>query len=152
MIDLDRTNEMIEKKNTILLIDWPGRDVPLKLLQSGFTVFSYSPEGYSLALLETNPSAFSPDIKTLATAKSEKDGLVFRPLNGPPESVDLVVIYRPAEEHSDILRTHVIRLGAKMLWLQPPVESVETKKMALELGIRFVQGRDIREISLSDLF
>lgn len=117
---------------SILLVDWPSRDIPLKLVQSGFTVFSYSPDGYHQAFVTVTGNS--------------NDELVFHPMNKPPVAVDLVMIYRPSEEHASIIRDHVIPLGAKVLWLQPPVESMETGKMAIEQGLTFVQGRDIREI------
>jgi predicted CoA-binding protein len=119
-----------EKANIILLVDWPNREIPRTLVQSGFTVFSYSPNGYSQAFIE-------PD---------KNSSLIFRPIDQPPVQVDRVTIYRPAEEHAKIITDHVLPLGAKTIWLQPPIESAETQKLALELGLSFIQGKDIREI------
>jgi predicted CoA-binding protein len=120
-----------EKLNIILLVDWPNREIPRTLIQYGFTVFSYSPNGYSQAFIEPGP----------------ENNLIFRPTNHPPAHVDIVTIYRPAEEHAKIIAEHVLPLKAKVIWLQPPVESNETKQRAREHGLDFVQGKDIREIS-----
>jgi predicted CoA-binding protein len=125
---------ILEKIHTILLVDWPNRDVPRSLAQAGFTVFSYSPGTYSQALIETTLPA------------SMEDGLIFRSIDHAPDAVDLVMIYRPPEEHAAIIRDQVLPLGAKLIWLQPPVESPKTKEIADEHGLNFVQGHDIREI------
>ena len=146
---MEKIDEWIGKKCSVLLVDWPSRDIPIVLIQSGFTVFSYSPAGYCLASLKANRSEIinsnnnSPD-------SSFNDGLSFLPLTKPPGKVDLVVLYRPPEEHFSIIRDQVLPLNAEILWLQPPVESMETQKMAIDHGLNFVQGRDIREIARAD--
>ncbi len=140
-------NDLKEKIHSILLVDWPSRDIPLMLLQSGYAVFSYSPDGYSQALMESNLPADPTGIKeSVSVTGTTKDGLVFQPLGSPPVAVDLVMIFRPPEEHEAIIRDLVLPLRAKVLWLQSPVESMETGKMAIDQGLTFVQGRDIREI------
>lgn len=78
--------------------------------------------------------------------RTNMDKLVFLPMNHPPAVVDLVTIYRPPAEHPAIIREHVIPLSAKSIWLQRPIESLETRKIANELGLGYVQGHDIREI------
>jgi hypothetical protein len=137
-----------EEVNTILLVDWPGADIPRALVQAGFTVYSYSPDGYKQVLIEkTQPHSSHSDLKPGADS-GKSDRLVFQSMDHPPAAVDLVTIYRPPEEHAAIIKDHVIPLAAKTIWLQPPVESPETKMIANELGLIFVQGHDIREIIL----
>jgi hypothetical protein len=41
--------EILGTARNILLIDWPNADVPKILLGEGFTVFCYSPGGYTRA-------------------------------------------------------------------------------------------------------
>ncbi len=118
------------KVKTILLVDWPNPDVPITLLKSGFQVFSYSPDSYS---------------ETLLIAGEEHD-LDFRQIDQPAH-VDLVCIYRPPEEHAEIINDHVIPLGATIIWLQPPIESSETEMIAKTMGILYFSGHDIRELS-----
>jgi predicted CoA-binding protein len=121
-----------EKIGAILLVDWPRPDIPRELVKAGFAVFSYSPDKYSQALIEmAAPGEFN---------------LIFRPMDHLPDAVDLVSIYRPPEEHADIIRNHVIPSGARVIWLQPPVKSSKTKEMAREHGLVFVEGHDILEI------
>ncbi|MEJ0080551.1 MAG: CoA-binding protein [Puia sp.] len=122
-----------EKICTILLVDWPNPDIPRSLVLAGFTVFSYSPDGYNQVLTEMTQTGKRPLVH-------------FKPVDHPLNSVDLVTIYRPPEEHAAIIRDHVLPLGAKTIWLQTPVESAETRKIAHEQGLNFIEGRDIREI------
>jgi predicted CoA-binding protein len=121
-----------EKIEAILLVDWPSPEIPRTLVNAGFTVFSYSPEKYSQALIEiTAPGEFE---------------LIFRQMDHSPGAIDLVLIYRPPEEHEAIIKGHVLPLGARVIWLQPPVESSKTMEMAREYGLVFIEGHDIREI------
>lgn len=130
---MEDLKQISEKIQIVLLVDWPSPDIPRALILAGFTVFSYSPDGYTQALTEMTQSGKQPLVR-------------FESLDHPPTNVDLVTIYRPAEEHAAIIRDHVLPLGARTIWLQPPVESAETRKIAQEQGLNFVEGRDIREI------
>jgi predicted CoA-binding protein len=123
-----------ENIDAILLVDWPSSDIPRALVKAGFVVYSYSPDKFSQALIEMSAPG--------------EHSLIFRPLDQFPGAIDLVLIYRPPEEHAAIIRNLVIPSGARVIWLQPPVESQKTKEMALELGLIFVEGHDIREILL----
>ncbi len=117
----------------LLLVDWPSLDIPHALLDAGYKVFSFSPEGYAEAVLQRNDSQKTTIVQ-------------FKPCPTVPEVVDIVVIYRPAEEHEAIIRQQVLPLKAKWVWLQKPVVSPETEKTIGELGLDFVEGYDIREI------
>jgi len=140
-------NSIIEKASIILLVDWPDRNVPQSLVLSGLTVYSYSPNGYSQVFIEKDhPGNQDEDSKSFSTALVEVNNLNFRPVDHPPNAVDIVTIYRPAKEHAEIIAKHVLPLGAKIVWLQPPVESTKTERIAKENGLIFIQGRDIREI------
>jgi predicted CoA-binding protein len=55
--------------------------------------------------------------------------------------------YRPPEELSKIVTNHVLPLGAKALWLQPPNTSFEARRIATECGFAFVEGADIAEVA-----
>ena len=106
---------MKEKICSILLVDWPNRDIPLRLVQSGFIVFSYSPDGYNQVLVESKlPADTHGIIEPAVSAGVSKDGLVFLRMQKPPVAVDLVMIYRPPEEHASIIRDQVLPLGAKI--------------------------------------
>jgi predicted CoA-binding protein len=121
--------QVLKKFRIVLLVDWPNPGVPLSLLKAGFIVIGYSPDSYSLASIEA--------------IGDKKEKLVFKKLDQHPDEVDIVNIFRPEEEHSAIIDRHVLPLKAKVIWLQPPVSSVKTAKLAIQNGLIFVEGEDI---------
>jgi len=139
--------KVLSAANKILLIDWPNPGVPRKLLNTGFTVFCYSPGLYSVAELVTEyPSELNQ--KNIFPGNKDEGYLIFRPLEGPPDSVNIVNVYRPEDEHPDIITKHVLPLHAKVLWLQSAT-SEKTRSLAEENGLVFIEGYDIAEVALS---
>ena len=139
--------KILETAKSILLIDWPNPDVPRSLLNAGFKVFCYSPNHYTEAeILAEYPNDINQ--KSIFPPKNKEEGyLVFRQLDGQPDSIDIVNVYRPEEEHAEIIANHLLRLGAKVLWLHPPVTSAKTRSLAKEHGLIFIEGSDITEIA-----
>ena len=80
-------------------------------------------------------------------AEIEKGQLVFMELDNRPCSVDIVNIYRPEEEHADIITKQVLRLVAKVMWLHPPITSQKTRSLAAEHGLTLVEGISITEVT-----
>ena len=120
--------EVLDAAKNILLIDWPNADVPGVLLEKGFTVFCYSPGRYTRAQIE-------------------KDRLVFQELDRIPGPIDIVNVYRPEQEHPDIISQHVLPLGAKVLWLHPPLISEKTRSLTAKQGLTLVEGISITEVA-----
>ena len=117
---------------TILLVDWPDKILPLALLKAGFMVIGYSPDKYTLVSYQTNYA---------------EDKLVFSNLDGPPGEVEIVNIFRPEEEHEEIITKLALPLKAKTVWLHPPVSSAKTAKLAKKHDLAFVEGHDIAAIA-----
>jgi predicted CoA-binding protein len=133
---------LVKSSRTILLIDWPHVQLPHTLLKQGFEVYGRSPSGYSKAEFLTEAS---PDGKSLAIG--EKEGFIrFNRLENGPDRVDIIHIFRPAEELKHLIGKAVIPLKPKVLWLQPPIASDEARRLADEGGIGFVQGVDIIDV------
>jgi predicted CoA-binding protein len=124
--------QILKNARTILLVDWPNVDLPISLLKAGFTVFSYAPDTYSRAVIET---------------KEGKEKLIFKALDGQPHEVDIVNIFRPEEEHEEIITRHVLPLKAKVIWLQPPVKSANAAVLASESGLILIEGVDIAAVA-----
>jgi predicted CoA-binding protein len=120
--------EILKNAKTILLVDWPDKSVPMALLKAGFMVITYSPDKYSLISYKTNYA---------------EDKLVFNDLEGAPGEVEIVNIFRPEQEHEEIFERHVFPLKAKAVWLQPPVTSSKTAKLAKAHHLIFIEGYDI---------
>ena len=135
--------QILSEVRTVLLIDWPHTGVPRALLESGFQVVGYSPDRYSNAELVSERPA--DEIATVYSPldSSEKNFLVFRKRDSPPDQVDAVVVYRPAEEIPAIITKHVLPLHARVLWLQPPIDSGDAQLLAAQHRLHFVQGVDI---------
>ncbi len=120
--------KILKNAKTILLVDWPDKTVPIALLKAGFMVIGYSPDKYTLISYKTDYA---------------EDKLVFNDLEGAPGEVEIVNIFRPEEEHADIIERHALPLKAKAVWLQPPVTSSKTAKLAKKYDLIFVKGYDI---------
>ena len=138
--------QVLLSAKTILLVDWPGQRIPRTLLKAGFTVLSYSPDGYAKAALVNElpqgQQGFAP------RHGDEKGYLIFNKLDEAPGSVDLVCIYRPEAEHAAIIGDKAVPLSAKAIWLQPPVTSALTAALAGQKGLVFIENADIAETAL----
>jgi len=134
------TLETLRRAKTILLVDWPDQSVPRKLINAGFTVFGFSPNGYASAKLVADPKA---DERHFPPRKAEHGYLVFERLDDSPLEVDIVNVFRPEEELEKIIQQQVIPLKAKTLWLHPPLTSPQAGLTASEHGIAFIEGADI---------
>ena len=55
-----------------------------------------------------------------------------------PEPVDLVNVFRPSADATDVVR-QAIEIGAKAVWLQQDIVSPEGRRMAEEAGIDYVE-------------
>ncbi|MDP9081804.1 MAG: hypothetical protein M3O71_30695 [Bacteroidota bacterium] len=94
--------KVFKNAHTILLVDWPNEEVPLTLLKAGFKVLSYSAGAYSLASLQPG---------------NKSGRVIFTDLDTSPGEVDIVNIFRPEEEHAEIIAQHVLPLKARAIWL-----------------------------------
>lgn len=87
--------KILKNAKTILLVDWPDKSVPMALLKAGFMVIAYPPDKYTLISYKTDYA---------------EDKLVFNDLKGAPGEIEIVSIFRPEEEHADIIERHVLPL------------------------------------------
>jgi predicted CoA-binding protein len=86
---------------TVVVVDWPSRDVPDTLARAGYTV-----------LVKGGPEPDSYSAYEVAGGE-----VVPRPTGAPPESADLVYAHRPVAELPGIVML-ARRLGAGAIWLQ----------------------------------
>jgi predicted CoA-binding protein len=102
--------KVLQSVHTVLVVDWPSRDVPDTLARSGFQVTVHGgpgPEDYSVY---------------------EFDGgeVVVRHVGVAPGHVDLVYLHRPMAELPGIIAM-AQALHAKAIWLQSGLTSAGTK-------------------------
>ncbi|HZR57369.1 MAG TPA: CoA-binding protein [Terriglobales bacterium] len=93
--------EILRTAGTVLVIDWPSKDVPEALTLAGFHVIVHGglgPENYAVHELDEGK-------------------IVIRHLGHRPESADLIYSYRPFSELQQILDT-AKALHAKTIWAQ----------------------------------
>jgi predicted CoA-binding protein len=104
MADFSSVGESIQILNgiaSVLVVDWPSRDVPDTLLDAGFTVVVKSGPG---------PGDYTSQERQGAS-------IVARKLDRPPEHVDLVYVYQPFSEFAGIVAL-TRELGAQTIWRQ----------------------------------
>ena len=134
---LEAAARVLADARSVLVIDWPSRDVPASLAFAGYTVFVKGGPG---------PADY---------AAWELDGgePVPRQLDREPESVDLVYCPRPFGELPGIVAL-AGRLGARALWWQtglasgggkdpsgcwvPPEESRQARELAAAAGLAYI--------------
>ncbi len=94
-------DQILRAADSILLVDWPSKDVPETLSRAGYAVFvKGGPE-------PTDYSAY--DVRG--------DEVVNRPLGRPPAHADLVYSYRPVSELPAIVAL-AREVGAAAVWHQ----------------------------------
>jgi len=64
----------------------------------------------------------------------------YRSLLDVPEKIDLVDVFRPAPDTPNIAR-QAAAVGARALWLQLDIRSVEARRIAEEAGMDYVEDQ-----------
>ena len=141
---------ILETSRSILLVDWPNTSIPRSLLEAGFSVFGYSPHHYSRAEIVPDPPKNANSNGVFPPKnENEKGWLIFHRLDERPPDVDVVCIYRPANELQGIITDHVLPLRAKAVWLLRPGASTEEKTMVEKHNLIFIENDDILSIARS---
>jgi CoA binding domain len=134
---LEAAARVLAETRSVLVIDWPSRDVPVSLAFAGFTVF-----------VKGGPGPADYNVWQLDGGEP-----VSRPLGGEPGRVDMVYCHRPFGELPGIIAL-AGRLGARALWWQtglasdgsrnpsgcwaPPEESRQARELAGAAGLAYV--------------
>jgi predicted CoA-binding protein len=104
--------DLLSTSTSILLIDWPNRDVPDTLARHGFSVTSHDGPG---------PNEYN--------AYQMANGVVqVRAVGTPPQQVDIVYSHRPLDELPGIIE-QARALNARAVWL---TSGSEQAKLAVE--------------------
>jgi len=109
-VAVTEAGRILRETGSILLVDWPSKDVPETLARAGYTV-----------LVQGGPQ---PDNYSVYEVRNGE--VVSRRTGRAPAAVDLVYSYRPVEELPGIAAM-AQRLGAGAVWLQSGVASDGTK-------------------------
>ncbi len=120
VLDDDQLREIYATTRTIAVVgasdnpEKPAHKIPAYLVSQGFRIIPVNPRG--------------GEILGTSAAKS---------LTEIEVEVDVVDVFRPAEECSAIAR-EAISIGAKVLWLQSGIVSEEAAAIAHDGGLRVV--------------
>jgi predicted CoA-binding protein len=101
---MTEAEEMLKAAHTILLVDWPSRDVPDTLARAGYTVVVRG----------------GPEPDNYSAYEVQNAEVVTHRVGHHPERADLVYSHRPLEELADIAAM-ARRIGAKAVWCQSGV-------------------------------
>ncbi len=119
---MDKSSSQILEQATTIAIVGASRDpnkaggsVPAGLQQRGFRI------------IPINPFA--------ETLFGER---VYRSLSEVPEKIDIVDVFRPADDAPEIAR-QAVAVGAKALWLQLDIRSEEARRIAEAAGLDYVE-------------
>lgn len=93
--------ELIRDTRTILLVDWPDREVPDSLARAGYVVVSRDGES-------------DDEYNVYELIEGE---VAVRPADGPLQQADILYAHRPLTELDGIVE-QARSLGAKAIWLQ----------------------------------
>jgi len=134
---LETAARVLAETRSVLVIDWPSRDVPASLAFAGFTVFVKGGPG---------PADY-------AAWELDSGEPVSRQLGREPDRVDLVYCHRPFGELPGIVAM-ARRLGARAFWWQtgltngagkdpsgcwvPPEESRQARELAAAAGLAYI--------------
>jgi len=108
--------EILRSVETVLVIDWPSKEVPRQLALAGLRVVVRSgpgPEDYTA--YELNNVEAGGEVVTRRTGH-------------PPEEADLIYAFRPLNELPGIIAT-ARELGAKAIWTQSGLSAAGKKDL-----------------------
>ena len=115
------SHEILQRATTIAVVgasrdpNKAGGSVPAGLQQRGFRIIPINP--FADALFGER---------------------VYRSLSEVPFKIDLVDVFRPAEDAPEIAR-QAVAVGAAALWLQLDIRSSEARRIAESAGVDFVE-------------
>jgi hypothetical protein len=134
---LEAAARILADTKSVLVIDWPSRDVPASLTFARFAVFVKG----------------GPGLADYSAWELDSGEPVSRPLGRALDRVDLVYCHRPFGELPSIIAL-AGRLGARALWWQtglasdgtkdpsgcwiPPGESDQARELAAAAGLAYV--------------
>jgi predicted CoA-binding protein len=101
---------ILESAESVVVVDWPTKDVPETFARAGYAVFAKGGPG-------------ADDYITFALRGGE---VVTTPVGRSPDHADLVYAHRPVDELANIV-TIARDVGARTVWLQSGLRSDGTK-------------------------
>jgi predicted CoA-binding protein len=123
--------EVLAATESILLIDWPSREVPDSLARAGYRVVS-----------QDGPAAGDYNAYELSGAE-----VVVRNVGVEPEHADLVYTHRPFDELPEILE-FAQRIGARAIWAEAGPDSPgadQARRTVESAGLTYIDAPPISD-------
>ena len=117
---------MLQSATTIVLIDYPGREVPTAIVRAGYIVVSK--EG--------------PEPDDYCEHVVEGDDVALRKVGKPPDHADIVYSHRPEEELPGIIEL-AQRSGARAVWCE--TGSSTARELVEAAGLIYVDSPQIAD-------
>jgi predicted CoA-binding protein len=133
--DSTGAEDVLRRSRSVLLVDWPSQDVPETLVRAGLAVFVKG----------------GPGPRDFAARELDGDEVVSRPVDRPPNQIDLVYAYRPLDELPAIVQL-ARQVGAFAVWRQTGLsadESAESRKIVAAAGMAYVDEVEIADAARS---
>ena len=117
--------EILARSRTIAVVgasrnpDKAGHDIPAELQRFGFRIIPVNPNAAGTTLFGERVRASLLEVD---------------------EPLDLVDVFRPSRDAPEIAR-QAAAVGARALWLQSGIVSVEARRIAAEAGMDYVEDR-----------
>jgi predicted CoA-binding protein len=121
-------SDVLATADTVLVVDWPTRDVPESLARAGLRVFVHGGPGPGQY---TEYEMVGGEVAT-------------RPAGGEPERADLVYSYRPVAELPGIVEL-AQRVGAATVWVHAADDDEAGRGIVESAGLRCVTSPSIVE-------
>jgi hypothetical protein len=110
---------------TVLVVDWPSRDVPEGFARAGLRV-----------VVKGGPG---PTDYTEWVLDGGRGNVVREPIGRPPDRVDAVYAYRPVAELAAIVE-QAKALGAAEVWREPGPDEDQARRIVEAAGLRYVDA------------
>jgi predicted CoA-binding protein len=98
---VDAAREVLRSRGTVVLVDWPSRDVPETLVRAGWAVHVKG----------------GPDPEDFSAWELQDGAVAVRRTGRAPDHIDVLYVHRPVEELPALVQFARDR-GARVLWYQ----------------------------------
>ncbi|MBV8932960.1 MAG: CoA-binding protein [Kutzneria sp.] len=119
-------------------------DVITELLTSARTIAVVGLSTHPFKAAHSVPAAMQAAGYTIVpvhpTAREILGQRAYRSLLDVPTKIDIVEVFRPADE-APAIAEQAVRVGAGALWLQLGLRSDQARRIAIEGGLRYVEDR-----------
>jgi predicted CoA-binding protein len=124
-------SDVLRSAKTVLLVDYPSREIPDTLARAGYVVFARGGPG--------------PDDYLAYDVEGER--ITERRVGQPPRHADLVYVHRPLEELAGIVQD-AQRVGARAVWCESGSEGA--RQIVESAGLVYVAEPPIVDVASSD--